>query len=354
MAGEAYLLEGAGFVYPGSRPGFALDLDALRIGAGDTLAFVGPNGAGKTTLLMLLALVARPTKGRLAFFGEDPWCNAESVVGARRDVVLLTHHPYLFRGSVFDNVAFGLRLRKRPPAGWAAEVGRALGLVELAGWEARPVSGLSAGEAQRVALARALAPRPKVLLLDEPTANIEAGLAPRIEAVIDEYSRETGATVVLSTHNFAQAKRLAREVVYLSAGRRVAFSHENCFSGTARSDGGLSWIEPRPGSRIFFSGDLTGHVTCVIDPAAIRLSAAPAGAEADGPNVFAGRVTRMEITEPGRALIRVDAGITFRIAASLPEVEAEGVSLSRPVLIRFEPEAVALIASGAPGDPHHD
>jgi len=345
MAGTAYALDGLRYTYPGSAGSFRLELDTLTINPGNMLALVGPNGAGKTTLLLILALLVRPSHGSLTFFGEDPWSGDDSILRARREAVLLTHHPYLFKGTVRENVAFGLKVRAIPEAEWSSRIRPALSLVELSGLEKKPAAGLSAGQTQRLALARALALQPRVLLLDEPTANIEAGLAIRIEAVIREICREFGTTVVFSTHNFSQASRMGDEILYLSEGRRVPFSHENCFSGIAQTDGRRSWIEPQAGMRIIFAGSHSGHVTCVINPERIRLFSAGEPAAAQGPNVFEGRVTRLEMTEADKALVRVSGGLTFRVTVPLAELEARTVSLSRPVLIKFEPEAVELIGS---------
>jgi tungstate transport system ATP-binding protein len=216
----AYVLDGLRFSYPVRRDGFLLATDALRVEPGEVRALVGPNGAGKTTLLMLLALLVRPTAGRILFFGRDAWGPgaAEHPV-LRREAVLVTHHPYLFKGTVGDNLVYGLKIRGIPEAEWPARSRDALARVELPGWERRSAAGLSAGQVQRIALARALALRPKVLLLDEPTANIEAGLGLRIEAALSEAVRERGMTVVLSTHNLAQASRLAGSILYLEDGR---------------------------------------------------------------------------------------------------------------------------------------
>jgi tungstate transport system ATP-binding protein len=349
----AYSLRDVRYVYPDSPAGFALDLAALRVESGEILALVGPNGAGKTTLLMILAFLIKPTQGRLEFFDETAWADERRTLLARRQSVLVTHHPYLFKGTIFDNIAFGLKVRGVPEPQWRSRARRALDLVELGGWDAKTAAGLSAGQAQRAALARAIALEPKALLLDEPTANIEAGLALRIEAVIREISRESGATVVFSSHNFSQASRLADGILYLSEGKRVPFSHENCFSGTAGSDGRQGWIEPRPGARIVFPGRAGGHVTCVINPADIELFGADEpGAVADGPNVFGGRVTRLETTEADSALVRVSGDLTFRVTLPLREVESRGISLSRRVLLKFKPEDVEIIGSEPPEKPH--
>jgi len=227
MSDSVYRLESVSFGYPGAPASpFRLEIDALAVRAGEVLALVGPNGAGKTTLLSLLAFLARPDAGRLEFCGADPWANGDRDIPARREAVLVSHHPYLFRGTVGDNVAFGLKLRRVPEAERRARLREALSLVELEGWEKQSVSALSAGQAQRVALARALALRPQVLLLDEPTANLDAALGMRLEALLRELGTARGTTVVFSTHNFSQASRLADKILYLSEGRRIDMSPE--------------------------------------------------------------------------------------------------------------------------------
>ncbi len=350
MSGAVYSLAGLAFGHPGAAAGrFRLEIDALDVRAGGVLALVGPNGAGKTTLLSLLAFLVRPSSGRLEFLGGDPWAGGDRDVPARREAVLVTHHPYLFKGTVADNVAFGLKLRRVPDEERASRVREALAQVELDGWERRSVSGLSAGQAQRIALARALALRPRVLLLDEPTANLDAPLAARMEAVLRATGHERGTTVVFSTHNFSQASRLADDILFLSEGRRVEFSHENCFSGAAESDGRTSWIEPKPGLRIAFPGVRRGHVTCVIDPAAIRVSPADGAAPPPaGPNVFRGRITRMETMNAATALVRATGDLLFRAAVPAGEIEAGRVSLYREVLLRFEPESVRIVGGRPP------
>jgi tungstate transport system ATP-binding protein len=350
MSDATYRLEDVAFRYPGRpEPSFRLAIDALAVRAGEVLALVGPNGAGKTTLLALLGFLVRPVSGRFEFLGGDPW--KDGVVEARREAVLVTHHPYLFKGSVATNIAFGLKLRRLSENEIGRRTREALALVELDGWEQRSVARLSAGEIQRVALARALAVRPKVLLLDEPTANLDAALGMRMEALLREIGSDRGTTVLFSTHDFSQASRIAADILYLSDGRRVEFSHENLFSGQAETDGKKSWIEPRPGARIVFAGVMRGHVTCVIDPAAIRITAAAAkGPDAPGgANVFRGRVTRMETTEAMTALVRVSGDLIFRAALPVRELGARGVSLSEEVLLRFEPEAVRVVGEKPAG-----
>jgi tungstate transport system ATP-binding protein len=344
MNDAIYRLEGIGYEYPGRASSFALEIDSLDIGPGEVLAVVGPNGSGKTTLLMLLALLYRPRRGRLEFQASDPWASHDCAEAARRHVVLVTHHPYLFKGTIADNISCGLRLRKVPLAERPARLRAALAMFELEGRENQSVGRLSAGQVQRAAMARALALQPRVLLLDEPTANIEAGIGLRIEAILREASRESGATVIFSTHDLSQASRLADRTICLSEGRLVRFSHENCFSGMAESDGRTSWIEPRPGVRIFFSGRAHGRVTCVINPSDIHLHVAgDPSAPHRGPNVFSGRITGMEVTDTSTARVRATGDLTLSIVLPVRRLETQGISLSREVVMVFEPESVCIL-----------
>jgi len=340
MSEIAYKLSQLRYRYPGSR--FELEIDSMEIASARIIALVGPNGAGKTTLLMILGLLQKPGAGRIEFFGADPWKN-NRVMESRREVVLVTHHPYLFRGTVFDNLKFGLKVRGAGENEWETRVREALAMVELSGFEKKSVSELSAGQAQRVALARAIILKPRVLLLDEPTANIDAGMSNRIEAMISEINAREKTTIILSTHNFSQAFRLAGEVVYFSDGKRVPYSHENFFSGTAQSDGKISWIEPKPGVKIVFPGVRQGRVTVVVSPYKIRVFSKEQVDFSDSPNQFEGTVTRLELADGGQALVRLSGELNLRINLSMEEIDKKNIALSRQILVRFPPEAVEVI-----------
>jgi tungstate transport system ATP-binding protein len=167
-----YQIEKLAHGYNG-RP--VLQLDAFSIEKAAILGLVGPNGSGKSTLLKLLAFVDRPTRGQVRFKGkpEAPFSD-----GVRFQVTLLTQEPYLLKRSVFDNVAYGLRIRNGRED-FRPQVAEALAMVGLDPdtFMHRPWNELSGGEAQRVALAARLALRPEVLLLDEPTASVDGASA---------------------------------------------------------------------------------------------------------------------------------------------------------------------------------
>ena len=182
----------------------ALKQVSLDVAQGDFVALVGPNGSGKTTLL-------RALHGMLAHQG------VRSVADASATQAMVYQRPFMLRLTVTNNLRLALWLAGVPRASWAETSDRALrrvGLAELAG---RPARALSGGQQQRLALARAWAVRPAVLFLDEPTASLDPGAKREVEALLAGFSAE-GMTLVMSTHNLGQAKRLASRVVFLDAG----------------------------------------------------------------------------------------------------------------------------------------
>ena len=196
-----------------------LDLPWLEIQAREIFALVGPSGSGKSTLLRLLNFLEPPTRGTISF-GETELSNGkEAPLLLRRRVTTVFQQPLLLEDSVWNNVTYGLRLRgERELQARTQHALREVGLDKLAHQRARTLSG---GEAQRVALARAIVLRPEVLLLDEPTANLDPYNVGLIEQISLRLNREQGTTLVLVTHNVFQAHRLAQRVGLLLEGKLV-------------------------------------------------------------------------------------------------------------------------------------
>jgi len=178
----------------------AVAIDALTIDSGRLYTLTGANGAGKSTLLGILAFLTPPTTGEIFYAGERIDWKSGSVRNRRRKVTLLHQSPYLFVGTVFRNVAYGLKARGIAGDASHRAVTRALETVGLERFRDRDARELSGGEAQRVAMARALALDPEVLLLDEPLANIDRETAGLLEAVIASLPSR-GTTVVMTTHD---------------------------------------------------------------------------------------------------------------------------------------------------------
>ncbi|MGE5190610.1 MAG: ATP-binding cassette domain-containing protein [Gemmatimonadota bacterium] len=195
-----------------------LAIDALSIGRGRLHTLSGPNGAGKSTLLSLLAFLAPPAEGEVYYAGRRVAWDRRSLRDLRRRVTLLHQAPYLFAGTVRDNVAFGLKARGFGGDAQRRIVAGALETVGLAGFDERKARELSGGEAQRVAMARALALSPEVLLLDEPLANIDRETAAALEAVIASLPAR-GTTVVIATHDPDRPARLDGESIALEDGK---------------------------------------------------------------------------------------------------------------------------------------
>ena len=182
----------------------------LALHRGDRLALVGANGSGKTTLLRLL-------HGLVAFEGRR---EVMAVQGRPPVIAMLFQRPFLLSLSVRFNVMLGLWLHGVSSAQRGARCQRALQRVGLETLAQRSARALSGGQQQRLALARAWALEPDILLLDEPTANLDPSAKREVERLIDDLA-DDGVTVVMSTHNLGQAKRLATRVVYLEGGRLV-------------------------------------------------------------------------------------------------------------------------------------
>jgi len=318
-----------------------LEVPELEFPTGEVSALVGPNGAGKTTLFRILALLDPPFAGTVEFMGEPAAFSGPRWLELRRRITLVHQTPFLFRGTVFQNVAFGLRVRGEPQAIWPPQVAEALELVDLGGFQDRFVIALSGGEAQRVAIARALAVQPEVLLLDEPFANVDASRISRLEALISEINHRLGTTVIFSTHNLGQAFRLTSRVVTLVAGKVAEFGHENIFSGTVEGEGAEPWITVRGGWRIRIGPGVSGRVTCSVPPEAIALR--PAGEPgASECNCFEGEITRMECHN-GRVRLRVDGPVSFRVVLPDQEFQRQGLRLGDRVVVSFTPAAVKIL-----------
>ncbi len=193
----------------------------IRVPAGKLVALLGPSGSGKTSLLRIIAGLehADPESGQILFHGED----VTDVPAGKRKVGFVFQHYALFRHmSVFENIAFGLRVRsrrERPPETVIAErVRRLLELVQLEGLGQRYPSQLSGGQRQRVALARALAVEPKVLLLDEPFGALDAKVRKELRRWLRRFHREIRLTTIFVTHDQEEALEVADEVVIMNQG----------------------------------------------------------------------------------------------------------------------------------------
>jgi molybdopterin-binding protein len=196
-----------------------LEVDRIEIESGRTYGLLGASGAGKSTLLRVLGLLERTAAGRVVFDGVEATRRDLTV---RRSIAAVFQKPYLLRGTVGDNVAYGLRLRGVGGAERAGRVAESLTRVGLAGWEDHSALTLSGGEAQRVALARALVLRPRLLLLDEPLSYLDPLLKRDLTAEFAEILSSEHVTAVYVTHDQDEAAVVSDRIGVMRAGRIVA------------------------------------------------------------------------------------------------------------------------------------
>lgn len=193
---------------------FSLAVADLDLVAGGIYPLIGANGSGKSTLLKVLALLRAPDNGRILL----PTHPEQNHLQLRRRITLVEQAPYLLTGTVRDNLCYGLKIRQIPHQAQQEIIAEVLNQVGLCGFAERRATALSSGEKQRVALARALVLKPELLLLDEPTTNIDSRSVPLIENLIRQLP-EQGITVVCATHDMDQPKRLGGTLLRMDRGR---------------------------------------------------------------------------------------------------------------------------------------
>lgn len=215
----------------------------LEVNDGEVLAVVGPSGSGKTSLLRILNMLERDYQGSVLVGGRDI---RDSGMAVRRSMTMVFQKPVVFSMSVYDNVAYGLRLRKVPKAEIDARVKEVLALLDMSGKEKEYARHLSGGESQRIAFARAYVVKPELLFLDEPTANLDRQNVAIIEKAVRDINKRYGTTVVIVTHNMAQAKRLAGRIAVVIDGELVE-------TGTVKD---ILEKPADPRTKAFVSGDM--------------------------------------------------------------------------------------------------
>jgi tungstate transport system ATP-binding protein len=208
----------------------------LRIERGEVFAMIGPTGAGKTTLLRIIDLLDNPSQGVLLYGGTDAASSDKFKLETRRRIAFVLQKPVVFNTSVYDNVAYGLKWRSLPKQQVREKVNEMLDITGLAEYRSRNARTLSGGEMQRVAIARAVAVDPELLLLDEPTANLDPVSAARIEDILTGIIKRNAITMIMATHDMAQGQRLADRIAVLVNGEIVQIGRSNdiFFSPTNR------------------------------------------------------------------------------------------------------------------------
>lgn len=338
----------------------------FKVEAGDVLALIGHSGAGKTTLLRILDLLEEPTSGEIWFGGVDVSRSKRSRLDIRRRMAYVLQKPAVFNASVYDNIACGMKWRKEHKAETRSRVDALLEMVELSNLKKRNARTLSGGEAQRVALARAMVLQPEVLLLDEPTANLDPVSTSKIEELISRIIGQFDTTIIMATHDMLQGQRLAnrvgvlidgeivqegspKEIFYSPASGAVAdfVGVENILDGVVTSNvEGIVAINVGGDIIEAVSDYPCGEaVSACIRPEDITLSASRVSSSAR--NCFTGKVTRVM---PFGPLARVEMDCGFRLVALLTRTSAQELCLEseREICTTFKATAVHVILRETP------
>lgn len=198
-----------------------LDGIDLEIRRGEIFTLIGPSGSGKTTLIRLIDLIDTPSAGTIVFDGIDASAPESVRLSIRRRMAMVFQKPAVLNSTVAENVAFGLKFRGVAQEETEQKVQDTLQIVGLPGFAERRAVTLSGGEMQRVAIARSLVTEPEVLLLDEPTANLDPVSSEAIENLIIRINRDFRTTIIMATHDMVQGQRLADRIGVIMDGRLV-------------------------------------------------------------------------------------------------------------------------------------
>jgi tungstate transport system ATP-binding protein len=315
-----------------------LSIPELSFGEGRIYAIIGPNGSGKTTLLKAINLLLSPARGKILYDGREA-SGADEDSGIRRRMTLLHQSPFLFSGSVSQNLAYGLRLR-----GWKKEEIRSrvqehLQFAELGHLADRSSRELSGGEYQRVAITRALALGTEVLLLDEPTANVDRAHTNQVEKLILKQKTDYGRTVIIATHTPPQAHRLADEILFLLEGKCAGPTPENFINARIESRNGKYFLRLSPAVEIPIPAGTEGKVQVSLNPNEIEIIPSPGPAE--NPGCLPGTVTKA-ILEKEMVRLTISGEIEVVVFISRERFAKLKINLGSTVTVAIGPEAVKI------------
>ncbi len=336
----------------------------LRVDKGEAFALIGPTGAGKTTLLRLIDLLDLPTSGRIYFDGIDVTELRGMRLEVRRRMAFVLQKPVVFNTSVYSNIAYALKWRGARGISVREKVSNILELVDLLAYKNRNARTLSGGEAQRVAIGRAIVSEPEVLLLDEPTANLDPISTSKIEELIANIIHRYDTTIIMATHDMSQGQRLADRIGVLINGEvlqtgvpRDIFSSprnrevaefvgvENIIDGViVSSQDKVVTIDIGGGVIEAISDYAIGEKICAcVRPEDITLTLSTVSSSAR--NLFVGEITQVVSLGP---LSRIEIDCGFSLIALVTKRSSEELNLARTkkVYATFKATGVHVVRRG--------
>jgi tungstate transport system ATP-binding protein len=324
----------------------ALEKISLQIDEEKIIGIIGHSGAGKTTLLKILAGLENPSSGRIWFQGRE--VGFTNLHWLRKRVTMIFQTPLFLTGDVQSNLAYGLKIRGIPESKIETRIKDTLANVRLDGYSDREARELSGGEQQRAALARALLLDPEVLLLDEPTSNLDPANIRVISDIIEKESEKR--CIVIATHDFDQIKRLAERVLYLENGTikeegppgeiySITKLTDNVYSGETTIQEGIAILDTGR-IKIKATGTPTGKNIIHVRPQDIIVSKTII--ETSARNQFKGKITRIE--DLGSLIkLHVDAGEGFIVQITKRSFKEMNLNMGTIVFLNFKASSVMTL-----------
>jgi len=317
-----------------------LNINHLDFQESKIYAIVGPNGSGKTTLLKILNLLEKPDAGEFFFLGQELINKLSSeILEVRRKMTLVDQNPFLFHSTVYDNIAYGLKVRSILTKYQRNKVKHALKMVGLSGFENKKANQLSSGEEKRVAIARALVIEPDILFLDEPTTSIDQRHQDVVERIIKNIKDEIKTTVIFTTHDLSQAYRSADEVISLLEGKIIKQVPENLLQGEIKEEDGLKWFKIAENIKFAIVSEKIGPAYISIDSRDIILSYEQFQSSAR--NTFLGKIIKI-IEQNHLVKLEVDVGIPLVTIITRESFQEMNLNLGSKVYLTFKASVVKV------------
>ena len=329
----------------------------LKIKKGTSTALVGPTGSGKTVLLRLIDLLEKPSSGKVYFESIDANESNKRRLEIRRQIGMVFQKPLAFKASVYDNIAYGLKIRGKKDK-MDERIKEILEIIGLEGYDNRNALKLSGGETQRLALARAMITDPKLLLLDEPTANLDPISTNKMEELIAKINHEFETTILMTTHDLFQGRKLADRMIIMNNGEICQSGTpdeifkapknkfianfvgiENVMEGTVEEhENGMISIDTGQ-ITVFGVSDKSGKVNLCIRPDEITVSLEKI--ETSARNAIKGHVN--EINDTGSLIkLIVDAGEIFTVFITRKSLADLQINIGSPIWMYFKASAVHI------------
>jgi tungstate transport system ATP-binding protein len=319
-----------------------LDIPALSFKKGAIYGLQGPNGAGKTTLLNILALLEYPDSGSVLYKSKPVQYVEPYLQRLRKEVVLVDQLPLLFTTTVFKNLEFGLKIRGIEKDERKRRIFKGLDMVGMGDFVRAPAHQLSGGETQRVALAARLVLKPEILLLDEPTANVDAASAQQIKEAALMARRDWNTTLIIASHDRGWLYDVCDQVMHLFKGRLFGSGKENILFGPWRPYKGDLWEKKLPdGQHIRVSEPPKPDAVAIVEPTSIAGASDTKLSDADA-NILEGMVSRLALEKTNAEIVVTILIGNLPFTSKLPQqqIQQENLYPGRKVLLHYSPKSV--------------